>query len=70
MRRLLERDGASGTIVKQITRAPQAFIEILGVRKDMEEQPPILWEAGTLYSIPIGVDGCLLRVVTAWIQVP
>ena len=56
----LKRDGASGAVMEQTGRMPRTLIEIPGVREELEERLPILWEAGTLDGIPTGVGGRLL----------
>ena len=56
----LKRDGASGMVTEQTGRAPRTLIEIPGVREEVEERLPILWEAGTVDGIPTRVGGRLL----------
>ena len=56
----LKRDGASGTVMEQIERASRMLIEIPGVREEVKERLPTLWEAGTVDGIPAGVGGRLL----------
>ena len=63
----LKRDGASGTVMEQTERAHRALIEIPGVREEVDERLPILWEAGTVDGIPTGVGGRLLD--PEWVSV-
>ena len=63
----LKRDGASGTVMEQNGEAPRTLIEIPGVREEVEERLPVLWEAGTVDGILTGVGGRLLD--PEWVSV-
>ena len=60
LNRRLKRDGSSGVIMDQTATAVRTLVEIPGVREEVEERLPILWEAGTVDGIPTGVGGRLL----------